>query len=207
MSQGSGGTIVRLRFLDQGWFAVGIQHSSFRRAAGWCGGAALIVTMIVVGASVVSAQDAPAPSPAAVDAEPVASTPSPTAAAVRSLVLPGWGQAWVGSPGRGSVLFAMEAGSVWMLFRTQNRLNEARELEQFLRETGQHTGDERHPLVAARERQRESWITMAVFLLFFSAADAYVAAQLADFDERVAIHPGPDGGVTVGASIPLGRRR
>lgn len=132
---------------------------------------------------------------------------SPRGAFLRSLVLPGWGQAWVGSPGRGSAYFAAEAGSLWMLYRTQRRLSEARQRQDYLRRNGLLSPDSTLALVRSREDQREDWITLSVFLLFFSGADAYVAAQLADFDERVSVRPTPDGGVRVGARVPLGRRR
>lgn len=127
-------------------------------------------------------------------------------------MLPGWGQAWVGAPGRGSVYFAMEAGSVWMLVKTQSRLTDARRRFDYLESVqvaGADTTALHHArtLVKSRSKQRESWIALGVFLLFFSGADAYVAAQLADFEERIALEPRPEGGLNIGATIPVGARR
>lgn len=131
---------------------------------------------------------------------------SPRGAMLRSFIVPGWGQAWVGSPGRGAAYFALEAASLWMLYKTVDRLEQARAYEDYLRETGQLEPTARYPLARAREAQREDWITLSIFLLFFSAADAYVAAQLADFDERVALVPAPDGRLELRASLRVGAR-
>lgn len=133
--------------------------------------------------------------------------PSPRGALFRSLLLPGWGQAWVGSPGRGGVYFAMEAASLWMVYRTQVKLDEARARERWMRSTGALDEDADLPLAESRADQREDWIALAVFVALVSGADAYVAAHLQDFDERVNIVPGEVGSVRVGASIPVGRRR
>lgn len=160
----------------------------------------------------------PAPAPAVAPTETATDTlargpyRSPRGAFIRSVVLPGWGQAWVGAPGRGSVYFAMEAGSAWMFFKTQSRLTDARRRFEYL-ESIQTVGadttalHQARTLVKSRAKQRESWIALGVFLLFFSGADAYVAAQLADFEERIALEPRPEGGLNIGATIPVGARR
>lgn len=131
---------------------------------------------------------------------------SPQGAFLRSLVLPGWGQSAVGSPGRGAVYFALESGSLWMLYKSRRKLGEARELERTLRAGGELTERETLGLVDTREEQVEDWITLSAFWLLFSAADAYVSAYLADFDERIGVAPAPEGGLRMEASIPLGRR-
>lgn len=129
---------------------------------------------------------------------------SPRGAFVRSLVLPGWGQAWVGAPGRGAAYFAMEAGSVWMVYRSRRMLGFAREEQQLLRDSGQIAPDARITLVRARESQVEDWTAISIFLLFFSAADALVSAYLVDFDEHVGVRRDADG-VRLEARIPVGR--
>jgi hypothetical protein len=173
---------------------------------------AVLGSCVVFGAVGAHAAHAQEPTPVPAAARPdtaqalLDAQRSPRGAMIRSFIVPGWGQAWVGSPGRGAVYFALEAGSVWMLYKTIGRLNEARAYEDFLRETGQLAPEARYPLARAREAQREDWITLAVFLLFFSAADAYVAAQLADFDERVAIVPSAGGGLELRARLRVGAR-
>jgi hypothetical protein len=132
---------------------------------------------------------------------------SPRGAFLRSLVLPGWGQAWVGAPVRGGVYFTMEVGSLWMTYKSRQKLLEARQEQQWLRESGQLPLGEESALVRSREDQVEDWLALAIFLLFFNAVDAFVAAHLADFGEHIGVIPRPDGGVQFQARIPLGGRR
>jgi hypothetical protein len=51
---------------------------------------------------------------------------SPRQSFIRSMILPGWGQAEFGSYLRGGVFFAGWAGNWFMIFRNQTRLGEAR---------------------------------------------------------------------------------
>lgn len=129
---------------------------------------------------------------------------SPRGAFLRSLVLPGWGQSELGLPGRGGIYFALEAGSLWMYFKSDRKLDEAREGERIARETGQLGPDQIDPLVRDRQNQREDWLTLSIFWLFFSGADAFVAAHLQDFDVHVNAIPRPGGALEVQATIPVG---
>lgn len=129
---------------------------------------------------------------------------SPRGAFLRSLVLPGWGQSELGATGRGGVYFTLEAGSLWMWFKTNQKLREARVEQQLLRETGQIAPDRRTALVRGRENQREDWITLSIFWLFFSGADAFVAAHLQDFDVHVNAIPQPGGAMQIQATVPVG---
>lgn len=115
---------------------------------------------------------------------------SPMGAFFRSLVLPGWGQASVGRPVRGAFYFAMESASLWMLFKTDAKLSSAERI-----------GDE--DLISSRKAQREDWIVMAVFWALFSGVDAWVSANMWDFEGAVV--PPPDGspGVAVQYSVPV----
>lgn len=129
---------------------------------------------------------------------------SPRGAFFRSLVLPGWGQSSIGAPGRGAVYFALESGSLWMLYKADQKLDEAKELERTRREEGLLAEDRTLPLVRARRNEREDWITLSVFWFFFSGADAFVSAYLRDFDTHVEVAPAPTGGVQFGAVVPVG---
>jgi len=131
---------------------------------------------------------------------------SPRSAFVRSLVLPGWGQASVGSPARGAVYFGMEVGSLWMLQKSAGRLRQARERDDLLRAVGELGPTERSEVTASRQREREDWFTLAVFTLFFAAADAYVAAWLQDFDAEVGVLPQPEGALRFQVAVPVGWR-
>jgi hypothetical protein len=116
---------------------------------------------------------------------------SPMGAFLRSLVLPGWGQAAVNQPVRGAFYFTMEAASLWMLYKTQSKLAAA-----------ERAGDEE--LAAARKDQKEDWIVMAVFWALFAGVDAWVSTHLWGFEGAVV--PPPDGspGVALQYSVPVG---
>jgi len=116
---------------------------------------------------------------------------TPMGAFLRSLVLPGWGQAAVDQPVRGAFYFTMEAASLWMLFKTQAKVDAAR-----------RAGDEE--LAAARTEQKEDWMVMVVFWALFSGVDAWVSTHLWGFEGAVV--PPPDGspGVAVQYSVPIG---
>ncbi|HEX6373305.1 MAG TPA: hypothetical protein VF006_30560 [Longimicrobium sp.] len=129
---------------------------------------------------------------------------TPRGAFLRSLVLPGWGQSELGAPGRGGVYFLLESGSLWMVLKTHQKLKEARQLEGIARETGEIGPTAKLPLVRDRENQREDWITLSIFWLFFSGADAFVAAHLQDFDVHVNAVPRPGGGTELRATVPVG---
>jgi hypothetical protein len=129
---------------------------------------------------------------------------SPRGAFLRSLVLPGWGQSELGAPGRGGVYFLLEAGSLWMVIKSHQKLTEARDLEAIARQTGEIGPEAKLPLVRDRENQREDWITLSIFWLFFSGADAFVAAHLQDFDVHVNAVPRPGGGTELRATVPVG---
>lgn len=129
---------------------------------------------------------------------------SPRTAFLHSLVLPGWGQSELGAPGRGGIYFLLEAGSLWMVIKSHQKLQEARDLETIARQTGEIGPTAKHPLVRDRENQREDWITLSIFWLFFSGADAFVAAHLQDFDVHVNAVPRPGGGTELRATVPVG---
>jgi uncharacterized protein DUF5683 len=129
---------------------------------------------------------------------------SPRGAFLRSLVLPGWGQSAIGAPGRGAVYFGLEAGSLWMVYKSDRKLQESRRRDDALREQGLLQEGQVSGLTRDRRAQREDWITLSVFWLFFSGADAFVAAHLRDFDEHVNVEAAPTGGLQLEASLPVG---
>ncbi|HEX6911951.1 MAG TPA: DUF5683 domain-containing protein [Longimicrobium sp.] len=129
---------------------------------------------------------------------------SPRGAFLRSLVLPGWGQSELGAPGRGGIYFALEAGSLWMYVKSARKLDEARENERIARETGVLAEGQIDPLVRDRQNQREDWLTLSIFWLFFSGADAFVTAHLQDFDVHVNAIPRPGGALELQATVPVG---
>lgn len=91
--------------------------------------------------------------------------PSPGGAFLRSVVLPGWGQAAYGAYFRGGVYFAAEAGSWFMLLKSIARLGEARDIERFRVATVRDslfTAIEGDPELAERYRRHLGGIEGAV---------------------------------------------
>jgi hypothetical protein len=174
-----------------------------------CALCALLLLAAPAAAQVRDTARAPAPPAARVDtaAAVVDTFPggiTPKGAFLRSLVLPGWGQSAVGAPGRGAVYFGLEAGSLWMLYKSRQKLSAAREGQAAERQGGTLPPDRSLGRVESREEQVEDWLTLSIFWLFFSAADAFVAAHLADFDEHIRLGPAAGGGAGVQASVPVG---
>lgn len=146
--------------------------------------------------------------PEAAEPEPTV-TPDSTrlsaqSALIRSFVLPGWGQAYVGEHGRGVLYFALESGSLWMVYKSSRALAAARRLEASMRENGALGPTQRLPLAQSRSQQVEDWITLSVFWALFAGADAYVSAQLADFAGHVGAAPGPEGEVRFQVQFDVG---
>lgn len=162
---------------------------------------------------------------------------SPRAALIRSLIIPGWGQASVGAYKRAGFFFAAQSASWYMLIKTLNKLSDARDIE---RERVDFTSDtlrarmaldtmlarvlsdpaafdERvgtdadirasRGLIDAREEQRQDWITYTLFFTFASGVDAYIAAQLADFPATIEARPARAGGMQLQVNVPLRRRK
>ncbi|MFQ5746659.1 MAG: hypothetical protein ACE5HF_05505 [Gemmatimonadota bacterium] len=117
---------------------------------------------------------------------------SPLGALGRSILVPGWGQASVGQPVRGAFYFAMEAGSLFMVVRTQARLSAAR------RALPVDTA-----LVRSRTQQREDWIVLSVFWALLSGVDAWVSAHLWHFEGAVVPPDDGSAGMALKFRVPV----
>lgn len=157
-----------------------------------------------------AAQDVVSPEPVgevSVEGEPV----SPGGAFLRSLVLPGWGHASVGSGTRAAFYAAAQSGTALMVLKSASRQRTARRfaaeerrlVEDELRLQGVTSADslrvlagadprvsQREELVDRRGQQVEDWVALGLFLTLLGAADAYVAGHLADFPEPLALDVG-----------------
>ena len=139
-------------------------------------------------------------------------------------MVPGWGQAVAGSPGRGAFYFTVQSVAVWMFLKTTKTLGSAsdilamRRLDALERLTADPLVDPADlstaieadlgvvsalELKEIRRQQREDWIAFGVFFLLLGGADAFVAAHLADFPEplEVSIRPLPDMGAELAFSV------
>lgn len=176
------------------------------------------------------------------DTMPIADTiprelPSPRAAFVRALLVPGLGHAYVGDYTRAGVYFSLQSTSWFMLVKTLHKLGDVKDRDGALTvlavdslaaamaadpDLAEQLEDldayedalltypglrDTRLLVRARKQQRQDWITYTLFFTFAAAVDAYVTAHLKDFPADVTARPSGDGGMSIGAHIPVGSRR
>lgn len=199
-----------------------------------------LLALLVAGATAtpLAAQDPPAPDrpqPAGDDTAATAAAQdtvdaplTPGGAFVRSLLVPGWGQAEFGAYLRGGVYFAAHTGSAFMVFKTMVKLGEARDLEArreaAVRDSVRAVAPtdsafdatimaaleadsvltQKRNLIESREQQREDWIAWLLFWTLIGGVDAYVTAQLADFPAEVIAEPTTGGGARVGLRVRTG---
>ena len=119
---------------------------------------------------------------------------SPRSAFLRSLFVPGLGQAALDRGTAGGIFASLEALSILMAIKTKRDLGVARRLEAdsvfFEIESNGDTVFVPSPVagrVRARKQHFEDWIALLIFNHLFAAADAFVAAQLWDVPARVSV--------------------
>jgi hypothetical protein len=175
------------------------------------------------------------------DTMPVADTiprdlPSPRAAFLRAVLVPGLGHAYMDEYTRGAVYFSLQSTSWFMLVKTIRRLNDVQDRDERL--TGLAADSlaaamaadsalaealedpdayedalltypglqNARSLVRARRQQRQDWVAYTLFFTFAAAVDAYVTAHLKDFPADVIAEPAAGGRLNLGVQIPIGRR-
>ncbi|HEX2168227.1 MAG TPA: DUF5683 domain-containing protein [Longimicrobiales bacterium] len=173
------------------------------------------------------------------DTMPVADTiprefPTPRAAFMRAVAIPGWGHVYAGEYTRGAVYFALQSTSWFMLVKTLLKLDDVQDRNERL--TGLAVDSlamvmaadtllaeqledpeayedallgypglaDTRSLVSARKQQRQDWITYTLFFTFAAGVDAYVTAHLKDFPVEIIAEPGFDGRLDLGFGIPTG---
>lgn len=133
---------------------------------------------------------------------------SPGGAFLRSLVVPGWGHLASESPTRGAFYIAAQSGTIWMILKSLAKRGDAVDardvardvVESELRLEGVQSADslrflsDQDPRVerweelrAARGQQVEDWVSLGLFLTLLGAADAFVAAHLADYPDPLTL--------------------
>ena len=160
-----------------------------------------------------------------VEASPSTGRPSPGGAFLRSVLVPGWGQASSGAYGEAAFYLLAQAGNVWMAYKTNSLRGSARRRQQLLEAAktaellragvapdaleaelaADESIDDIRLLATARDEQMEDWVALLVFFTFFGGAHAYVSAHLADFPAPLTVEPvaGPSGtAFEVGLSLP-----
>jgi hypothetical protein len=135
---------------------------------------------------------------------------SPRRAFVTSAVLPGLGQAKLDRGSSGALFAAVELASLVMLRRSAADFREAKRFQVDTLPTNftvgtdgkatgvgqtisRYTGD----LVRTRRLHHEDWIAVVAFNHLFSAADAFVSAQLYDIPVQLSAAPTRNGAALV----------
>lgn len=158
---------------------------------------------------------------------------SPGGAFLRSMVLPGWGQAANGSYSRATFYLVTETAAGLMIFKTHRFLNSAKDILAVREAEARSRIDQPliHPdtlaalvdndpavadarsLVESRSQQREDWLAVGIFFLLLNGADAFVSAHLRDFPDPLTVEtafvPGGDPAAEVMVKVrwPWGRDR
>lgn len=117
----------------------------------------------------------------------------PRTALVRSLLLPGWGQANLDRGLAGGLFAVVEAGSVAMLYQSKAMLREAHRAQRDSIYDPASGTFHKNPIAArthSRRQQVEDWTALLIANHLFAAADAFVAAHLWDVPAQVGIREG-----------------
>ena len=110
----------------------------------------------------------------------------PIMAFLRSLAVPGWGQAVTGRPVAGAAFVTWEGVSAMMTLKAQSEFH-------YLRESGSAN-------VNAKRQEVQDWLVLWIFNHLFSGAEAFVSAHLEDFPKELKIRAFPGG---VGLTLPV----
>lgn len=111
---------------------------------------------------------------------------NPVGACIRSLLIPGWGQAQTGRNVEGALFVVVEGVAAMMTVRAVQERD-------YLEATGSQSLDDKN-------QQIQDWAVLWGFNHLFAAAEAYVAAHLMDFPKELKIRAIPRG---IGVSVPL----
>ena len=113
---------------------------------------------------------------------------TPGGAFLRSLILPGWGQARLDRNVTGGLFLLWEGVCATMVWKTEWQLDYARARGKF---------------VASHTQEREDWIVLLVFNHLLAGAEAFVSANLYDFPATLKVRRLPDGATGIGLEVPL----
>ncbi|HUF29349.1 MAG TPA: hypothetical protein VMM77_01705 [Gemmatimonadaceae bacterium] len=145
---------------------------------------------------------------------------SPRGAFLRSLAVPGWGQARLDRSTAGAAFVLTETLAAVMIVKSRRQLDLAKAARGDSIFVGYQVGGDGAPVLdqngapvliyepdplgartRSRRQQFEDWVAILAFNHLFSAADAYVAAHLGDIPRRVSMRP-TAGGLAISAQLP-----
>lgn len=131
-------------------------------------------------------------------APPVTSIPATTAKRasplnyfMRSMVLPGWGQASLDRKLTGGMFLAFEGLALGMALKTHNEL-------EYLERTGSDRVDD-------KRQERQDWFVLVGMNHLFSGLEAFVSANLFDFPGDLTVRPLSGGRTGYGLRLPVPR--
>ena len=101
----------------------------------------------------------------------------PVAAAWRSLLIPGWGQAATGRDVTGALFVTWEGVTIMMTLRAVQELH-------YLDRSGSAN-------VGSKDQQIQDWVVLWVFNHLLAGAEAFVAGHLLDFPKDLKLELGP----------------
>jgi hypothetical protein len=110
----------------------------------------------------------------------------PVGALLRSLLIPGWGQAVTGRNVAGAAFVIWEGVAIMMTVRAVQE-------KHYMEETGSAN-------LPSKRQQIQDWAVLWGFNHLFAGAEAYVSAHLMDFPKELKLRAVPGG---IGISVPL----
>lgn len=138
-------------------------------------------------------------------------TIEPNKALLRSAFLPGWGQLYAGHPYKAVLIAVAEASFLRMTIRADRRVKDYAALRSSA--GGGLTGAALDAEIERWRGERRRWLLWTFGAWVYAMVDAYVDAQLYDFDReepdfRLMVVPGEGAGaparIWLGLRIPLG---
>src|SRR5690606_38053996 len=110
---------------------------------------------------------------------------------MRSLVLPGWGQASLDRKLTGGIFLAFEGIALGMALKSHNEL-------EYLERTESDRVEE-------KRQERQDWFVLMGMNHLFSGLEAFVSANLFDFPGDLTVRPLPGGRTGYGLRLPVPR--
>jgi len=111
---------------------------------------------------------------------------TPGGAFLRSLLIPGWGQARLNRNFTAGLFVGFEGVAATMVWKTTWQLN-------FAKARGKY--------VKSHTQEQQDWIVLLVFNHFFAGAEAFVSAHLWDFPVGLESRALPDGSTGYGVRV------
>ncbi len=121
---------------------------------------------------------------------------SPVGAALRSLLIPGWGQSIVHRRATGAFFVLFEGISLTMTLKSRHQLGHLESVQS-------EADPESIERVDAKRAEVQDWAILLAFNHLMAAAEAFVSTMLWDFPEELKVRAFSGGGGRFGAQVTL----